>query len=134
MQIQTFGATEGKLENCDVVKVGVKTISVGKDVKLTLLAVPLICDVVTNQPISTCKERYNHLIPLELADYTDSQDHLEIDVLIGADYYFTFMTGRMVKGKIGPTAVETKLGWVLLGLVPLQTQHRFDGHHPCFKI
>ena len=46
--------------------------------------------------------------------YSDSEDKL-IDVLIGSDYYWDFVTSEIVRGDFGPTAVNSKFGWLLSG-------------------
>ena len=38
-------------------------------------------------------------------------------VLIGVDQYWKIVTGKVVKGIAGPTAIETAFGWVLSGPV-----------------
>ena len=38
-----------------------------------------------------------------------------IDLLIGADYYWSLVTGNICKGDGGPTAIQTRLGWVISG-------------------
>ena len=38
-----------------------------------------------------------------------------IDVLIGSDYYWQLVSGRVVRGDDGPVALHTNLGWVLTG-------------------
>ena len=48
-----------------------------------------------------------------MADYSDSED--SIDVLIGPDYYWDFVTSEIVRGDFGPTAVNSKFGWLLSG-------------------
>ena len=46
----------------------------------------------------------------------DTSDSVSVDVLIGADYYWSFFTGNIMKGDpYGPVALETNLGWVLSG-------------------
>lgn len=45
---------------------------------------------------------------LELADNTES-----IDVLIGYDYYWDFVSGDSIKDNQGLTAVDSKFGWLL---------------------
>ena len=42
---------------------------------------------------------------------------LTIEVLIGSDYYWSIATGQVKRGQNGPTAIETRLGWVLSGPV-----------------
>ena len=36
-----------------------------------------------------------------------------MDILIGCDYYWDLVTGSIYRGEKGPTAIHTKLGWVL---------------------
>ena len=42
-------------------------------------------------------------------------DRLQIDLLIGSDFYWSMVTGVIRRGKSGPTAIQTKVGWVLSG-------------------
>lgn len=79
---------------------------------MTALVVPYICNPLTLQPISNSKERYDHLLGLDLADSADVSDVMEIDVLVGSDLYWDLVTGQVVRGEDGPTA---KVGWVLSG-------------------
>ena len=80
-----------------------------------MVVVPYICDPVSAQPIDTSQASYAHLAGLELADSGDIGSSLEIDLLIGSDHYWKVVTGRVVKCDGGPTAIETRLGWVLSG-------------------
>lgn len=50
------------------------------------------------------------------------EDNIDIDILVGSDQYWSLVSGRVVRGEHGPIAIETKLGWVLLGPVPEGTQ------------
>jgi hypothetical protein len=52
---------------------------------------------------------------LDLADHSDGEGSLRVDMLIGSDYYWEIVTGSICKIDGGPTAVHTKLGWVLSG-------------------
>ncbi|KAL5475814.1 hypothetical protein EMCRGX_G025680 [Ephydatia muelleri] len=117
LMIKPFGSEGGRITTCDVVQVGVKT-KRGTYLELQLLVVPLICEPLTGQPMTCARERYSHLNGLELADSGAINDAIEISMLIGADYYWEIVTGRICRGRSGPTAIETKLGWVLSGPVP----------------
>lgn len=55
---------------------------------------------------------------LDLADSGDVKDSLEVGVLIGVEQYWKVVTGKVVKGIAGPTAIETAFGWILSGPVP----------------
>ena len=77
--------------------------------------IPEVCSPLTNQRIEFVKENYPHLTGLELADSTDGQSELKIDILIGMDYYFSFFTGKKRQGISGPVAMESVIGWNLGG-------------------
>ena len=61
---------------------------------------------------------YPHLTGLPLAD--DCEEEAQVDILVAADQYWNRVTGRAAQGESGPTAVHTKLGWVLSGPVHCQ--------------
>ena len=42
---------------------------------------------------------------------------MNVDILIGSEYYWKLVTGEVIRGYVGPTVVHTKLGWVLSGPV-----------------
>ena len=103
-----------RAQSCDIVRLGLHTIE-GFHLELRLLSVPLICSQVSPTPLRFCKEKYPHLKSLDLAD---SSKEREPDILIGTDYYWSVVTGEIVRGKErDPVAVHTKLGWILSGPV-----------------
>jgi hypothetical protein len=58
---------------------------------------------------------YPHLRELDLADVSESNTHDSIDILVGSDYYWNFVTGEALRGDSGPTAVHSVFGWMLSG-------------------
>ena len=114
--MKTFGCHE-KVQICDVVKLAIKT-ATGTDLVLPFLVVPSICEPIAGQPITLARDTYPHLFGLNLADDSGRSESLAISILIGADHYWKLATGRVRRGKTGPTAIETVLGWVLSGPVP----------------
>ena len=86
----------------------------GDFLELLLFTVPLIREPLKNQPINFCKAEYDHLTHLTLADSCGSGD-MSIDTLIGFNYYWKIVTSEVVKGRKGPTAVHTRLSWVISG-------------------
>ena len=121
MIIKTFGSDDGDQRACDIVELRILTKD-GGSLTFSTVVVPHICDPVQMQPITPCKGVYQHLSDFELADSGDGTTELEVDMLIGSDYYWRLVTGRVVRGPKGPTAVETRLGWVLSGPVEGEVQ------------
>ncbi len=114
LRIKTFGAAETQNTSCDVVELGVNAEG-DEALRMTALVVPFICNPLTSQPINYTKHSYNHLIGLELADSADASDTLEIDMLIGSDSYWDLVTGEVIRGDSGPTAIHTRVGCILSG-------------------
>ena len=111
--VRGFAQAEEVLRSLDIVRLKVWNISRENYREVELYVVPFICSPLCNQSIDLAKATYDHLISLPLADCTDGLHQLEIDLLIGVDYYWRFVSGRMVKGSNEPAVLETMLGWVL---------------------
>jgi hypothetical protein len=114
--IATFGSSQEHHQAYPVVEVGMR-VKGFPPLCLSLYVVPMICKPIVSQPISACVAETQHLGPLELADYSDGKASLEVDALIGCDFYWDLVTGGMSRGIQGPVAIHTKLGWVLSGPV-----------------
>jgi len=56
----------------------------------------------------------DHLQELQLANPVTKSNNFFISLLIGADYYWQFMGDHIVRGD-GPTAMQSKLGYLLSG-------------------
>ena len=54
---------------------------------------------------------HSQLHGLQLAD--SSTENQSIDILIGSDYYWDFVAGDPIHGQSGPTAINSKSGWLL---------------------
>lgn len=67
--------------------------------------------------IELVKENLSHLRQLNLADSNIDNSCLVVDVLIGSNYYWSFMLTQIIKGKRGPVAMKSKVGYVII--VPL---------------
>ena len=114
LSIATFGSDRGSVKVCPIVSVGMH-LKGYPSMSLSLYVVNTICEPLVGQPLTTCIEQHSHLLGLELADFSSSDSSLPVDVLIGSDYYWELVTGSVCRGASGPTAVHTKLGWVLSG-------------------
>ena len=81
-------------------------------IKISALTFPVICSPLPGK----VSVNYPHLDGLELADEPFDAEG-SIDILIGCDYYWHFVTGETRRGDEGPIAVNSKLGWLLSGPV-----------------
>ena len=60
---------------------------------------------------------------LDLADYNqEGNEAMEVDFLIGCDYYWRFTTGERRRADDGPVALYTKFGWVLSGMLSAEEE------------
>ncbi|XP_044184801.1 uncharacterized protein LOC122964943 [Acropora millepora] len=109
LQINTFGDTNYRKQKCNVVKLCLQTRQ-HEELELYAVNFPVICSPL---PSRVNVANYIHLEGLELADNFDNTE--SIDVLIGSDYYWDFVSGDSIKGDQGPTAVYSKFGWLLSG-------------------
>ena len=87
----------------------------GKDIKIAALSFGNICSPL---PGTIKLESYASFLELDLADYnTATNNHDDIDVLIGSDYYWDVITGHVIQESNGLVAVSSKFGWLVLGTV-----------------
>jgi hypothetical protein len=116
--IKTFGSEKEQPKSCDVVKFSLNKPGGGIHLYVDAFSVETICSPVSKQKIRVAKASYDHLSSLDLADSCDGKVDMPVDILIGSDYYWQFVTGETRRGKHGgPVAVKTHLGWVLSGPV-----------------
>lgn len=112
--IMTFGSMEEQQE-CHLVRIGIQ-LKDGGCFEIPILAGPLICDSLAATPIQFCIKNYSHLQELDIADMAqDCGSTMTPQVLIGSDFYWQLVTGKLIRGEGGPVALQTRLGWVLTG-------------------
>lgn len=114
LTIKPFGSSSGTTQVCNIVGVCI-SVDGDNDVTLSAISVPLISAPVQGQYLKHAVKNYSHLTNLKLAD--DCEGDAPIDLLMGADQYWNLVTGGVIRGESGPTAIHTKLGWVLSGPV-----------------
>ena len=82
---------------------------------LPYAAVIMCCEPFVSQPITACIQQSKVFPGLDLADHSDGEGSLQVDMLIGSDYCWEIVTGSICKIDGGLAAVHTKVGWVLSG-------------------
>ena len=119
VSLTSFGAEVPSYRNLDVATISIQTIS-GEKIPISVLIVPTIALPLQN-PIHTSIKEFPYLRGLPLAYPVTENENFEISVLIGADYYWHFVQDHVVRGK-GPTAVQSKRGYLLSGPLPSRAQ------------
>ena len=119
VSLTSFGAESPSRRSLDVATVAIQTIT-GEKINISVLIVPTIALPLQN-PLRASIKEFPHLKGLPLAYPISENENFEISILIGADYYWHFVQDHVVRGD-GPTAVQSKLGYLLSGPLPAQTQ------------
>ena len=115
--IKPFGCNTGNHQQRKVVHLCIETLG-DDDVTLSGICVPVISSPIQGQCPRQAGRNYPHLTGLTLAD--DCEGEADIVILVGADQYWNLVTGGLIRGDSGPTAMHTKLGWDFSGPVNYQ--------------
>ncbi len=114
LMIKTFGSTSEQVQECPLVECFVSSRHDNTSLPISAYVVPTICAPLSGQMINLAEQEYTHLQGLRLAEEAKDNEELQVDLLIGSDHYWDFVTSieqRVNQG--GPIATYTRLGWVL---------------------
>ena len=90
------------------------------DISVDVLIVPEIAAPLKSYVHTASKLPYQ--IHLRLAHAVTEDDTFRIELLIGADQYWTIVEDETIRGE-GPTAVKSKVGYILSGPVNGERSH-----------
>lgn len=128
--MSTFG--HDKRTKADFETVRVCLMADGEGIIINALVSPVI-----SPPISAHLQdddlNFPYLQGLRLADPVRTSGPLEIDIIIGNDYYGSLVTGEIIKGD-GPMAMNSKFGWLLSGPVIQAEQPKEIIETHCYRI
>ncbi|PFX25822.1 hypothetical protein AWC38_SpisGene9512 [Stylophora pistillata] len=110
LRLNTFGENAYRKQNCQVVTLPLQS-NRDEYVEISVLNFPAIFSPL---PKRMDVKKYPHLVDLNLADRS-AFDQGSIDILIGSDYYWDIVTRESIRGEFGPTAINSKFGWLLSG-------------------
>ena len=99
--VAPFGAEDTSAKHLSAACVYVETES-GERIPISVLIVLFIAAPLKNS-VHASINNFQHLQGLKLAHPVTSEDNFQISVLIGADFYWTFVEDKIVRGD-GPTA------------------------------
>jgi hypothetical protein len=121
INLSAFGASAGTKRNLDVATINIETESSGS-IPIQVLIVPKIATPIQNKVRAPIKDR-PYLRLLKLAHPVTSDENFEISLLIGADHYWNFVEDHIIR-RNGPTAMQSKLGYLLSGPIKLPAGDR----------
>ena len=125
--IKTFGKRNSKCKDVDIVALNV--ITSNKTITIEAICTPHIWDPLANQTVTAVSTNYNHVKNLKLADLSNT-DNKSINILIGLDYYYLFVTGDIIRGEPKePLALNSIFGWILCGTFVETIQTNFNVTH-----
>ena len=123
LDVTTFGSFQSTRKTYDIVSFSLPTEK--ENIKIKALVTPIIC-----LPLSVMMKNLNippELKGLKLADRLQSSQNLDVDIIIGNDYYGQLITGKIIKTENEALiAIESKFGWLLSG--PVQNESNHENH------
>ena len=108
--IAAFGATEASKQTLPVATIHLETTD-GTEIPISVLITPRIAQPLHNFPFPYVKQ-LPYLKNLQLNHAISDSDDINISMLIGAEAYWSIVQEAVVRGP-GPTAVQSKLGYLL---------------------
>jgi len=119
MALASFGSTTASYQELGIATVEIETIR-GDHIPISVLIIPSIAAPIQSS-VSTSVRNMQYLQGLKLAHPVTTEHNFEISILIGTDHYWSFIQDHIVRGD-GPTAQQSKLGYLLSGPVPSSPQ------------
>ena len=120
ISLASFGSNSAMHRSLSVAIIKIQTITREK-IPISVLIVPTIEPPLQNS-VCTSLKQIPHLKGLHLAHPVTENENFEILVLIGVDYYLNFVQDHIIRGT-GPTAVQSKLGYLLSGPLPTHSHN-----------
>ena len=131
LDVTTFGSFQSTRKTYDIVSFSLPTEK--ENIKIKALVTPIICP-----PLSVMMNNLKippELKGLKLADRLQSSQNLDVDIIIGNDYYGQLITGKIIKTENEALiAIESKFGWLLSGPVQNESNHENDLNTLCQRI
>ena len=92
-------------------------------VKVQLVETETITCNLKRQPVPEHFFKHKYTKGLRFAEDYSVENNDDIDVLIGMDYYWSFITGKIKRQLNKPVIIESVLGWIIQGNIESQNDH-----------
>ena len=113
MIFQVFGQNDNKFQEVNTVKTKTKGNN-GLYIFIETFSCPKISSPITKKRYNFAKNNYDHMRNIKLLKHSE-RDSTSIDLLIGNDFYYSFIFGNIVKAqKYETVAIDTYLGGFIL--------------------
>ncbi|VDI07346.1 Hypothetical predicted protein, partial [Mytilus galloprovincialis] len=119
ISLSTFGNANQNVRHMDKAQITLET-ETGGFIPMDVLIVPRIAAPLSNVT-NVIASKLPYLKGLRLANPVTEDRKFELSLLIGADYYWSIVQDHVIRGD-GPTAVKSRLGYLLSG-----PMHTFTG-------
>ena len=100
LKISTFGDKNEDVKICNLVELNISNPQNNFRTTLNPFSVPVICRELQSQNLSLAKEQFNHLSNIKFSDECPPGLEMEVDILIGSDYMWTFWMARQNGGNL----------------------------------
>ena len=117
VKLNSFGDNGRQVSRMKTATVYLQT-EEGEEIGINVLVIPQIAAPIETHIKSVAN--MSHLRDLKLAHPASAGDLFDINVLIGADHYWDIVGDKVIKGN-GPTAMESKLGYLISGPITQRT-------------
>ena len=119
MSISSFGSTANQVQHIQSATIYLHAEESKKIPHFKVLIVPLIAKPMNNR-LRKATSNLPYLRGLKLSHPITDGCNFEISLLIGADHYWNVVEDDVIRGD-GPTAVKSKIGYLLSG--PLHSNY-----------
>ncbi|KAI3375601.1 hypothetical protein L3Q82_003921 [Scortum barcoo] len=118
LNLHTFGSTTPATVQRNIVKVWMENVWDSQQrIEIEAVETPQVCSAVIKVPCKPLQEEVERK-GLQLADFSlDGSDDPELSVLIGGDFYWQVVSGKVQRLTKSLVAIESSFGWTLQGPV-----------------
>ena len=98
-RVKAFGSDSTDVQVCDLTILKIKNKLSDLSTDIQALSVPFIASPFQGQSVQWAKQNYNHLANLQLADNCSLDSQADIEILIGSNNIWRFMSGEVRRGR-----------------------------------